>query len=92
MRKRISLPAVVAVALASSCVAIPASATSIEPNISYSDHLEVTSGASKLEVTKEDEGTTFYSPPRKEAVSKKLLSNSAFGDRSLRSTEPVPTR
>lgn len=63
MRKRISLPAVVAVALASSCVAIPASATSIEPNISYSDHLEVTSGASKLEVTKEDEGTTFYSPP-----------------------------
>ncbi|MCI4013145.1 hypothetical protein [Brevibacterium sp. ZH18] len=65
MRKRISLPAVVAVALASSCVAIPASATSTEPNIEYSDHLEVTSGASKLEVAKEDEGTTFYSPPAK---------------------------
>ncbi|GGC28513.1 hypothetical protein [Brevibacterium sediminis] len=65
MRKRISLPAIVALALASSIVAMPASATSSEPNIDYSDHLEVTAGSSKLEVAKEDEGTTFYSLPAK---------------------------
>lgn len=65
MRKRISLPAIVALALASSSVAIPASATSSEPNFDYSDHLEVTAGASKLEVAQEDEGTTFYSLPAK---------------------------